>query len=142
MGLFGGLVWMLNASGIGKMGVGDGGGHSPDDEGRAVAHARDAAGRIMAKGVDLNAGGLVLDRGERVGFEFDGSVHAGVVVAVNHHDFFGNEWSYGVLVDGDDEPMMYKNMTMERDRLRPLGGVTGVGRVDGMDDSEWRGWLD
>ncbi|WP_158216943.1 hypothetical protein [Bifidobacterium myosotis] len=58
---------------IEEMAVDDGGGHSSDDEGRAVAHARDAAGRIMAKGVDLNAGGLVLNRGERVGFEFDGT---------------------------------------------------------------------
>ena len=96
----------------------------------------------MAKGVDLNAGGLVLNRGERVGFEFDGVVHAGVVVTVNHHDFFGNEWSYDVLVDGDDGPMMYKNMTMERDRLRPLDGVRHVGRAgDGDGAGVLSGWV-
>ncbi|OZG60336.1 hypothetical protein BMYO_0797 [Bifidobacterium myosotis] len=60
-------------------------------------------------------------------------VHAGVVVTVNHHDFFGNEWSYDVLVDGDDGPMTYKNMTMERDLLFPLDGVTG--RV------VWMAWM-
>lgn len=118
---------------IEEMAVDDGGGYSLDGERRAVAHARGAAGKIMAKGVDLNAGGLVLNRGEHVGFEFDGSVHAGVVVTVNHHDFFGNEWSYDVLVDGDDGPMTYKNMTMECDRLFPLDGVTG--RV------VWMAWM-
>lgn len=61
---------------IEEMAVDDGGGHSLDGERRAVAHARGAAGRIMAKGVDLNAGGLVLNRGERVGFEFDGTGRA------------------------------------------------------------------
>lgn len=142
MGLFGGLMWMLNSSENEKIAGCNGGGHSSDGERRAVAHARGAAGRIMAKGVDLNAGGLILDRGERVGFEFDGVVHAGVVVTVNHHDFFGNEWSYDVLVDGDDGPLMYKNMTMERDCIRPLDGVRHVARAgDGDGAGVLSGWV-
>ncbi|MBT1171209.1 hypothetical protein [Bifidobacterium sp. SO4] len=85
-----------------------------------------AAGSIAAKHVDLNRASIVFERYARVAFELDGRTHTGVVCGVNHHDFFGNEWSYDII--DEDEPMMFKNMTVERDRILPLDGRDGPDR--------------